>query len=294
MDSFPIPTGRHATVAVPAPGSGPQSWAGAPSAALDDDGAVLLAYRARRLTADGPVDHNAVARAADGEHFETVVELDRHRWGAVMVERPALVRRPGGGWRLYVSCATPESKHWWVGALDADDLTGLADAEVRHVFDGDAETAVKDPVVRFDGERWHAWLCCHLLDRPGHEDRMNTAYATSADGLTWDWRGTVLTGTAGRWDARGARLTCVLPDGRAAYDGRANAEENWFERTGIAVQGPDGTFTAEPAEPVADLRYLEVLTLPDGGRRLYYEARLDDESHELRSELVAPVGSAAG
>jgi len=33
-------------VAVPAPGAGPGCWAGAPSAALDDDGAVLLADEA--------------------------------------------------------------------------------------------------------------------------------------------------------------------------------------------------------------------------------------------------------
>ncbi|GAA2807777.1 hypothetical protein [Nonomuraea dietziae] len=49
---------------------------------------------------------------------------------------------------------------------------------------------------------------------------MTTAYATSQDGLRWQWFGTVLTGRPGSWDARGARLTSVLPDGRACYDGR--------------------------------------------------------------------------
>jgi hypothetical protein len=42
---------------------------------------------------------------------------------------------------------------------------------------------------------------------------------------------------------------------------------------------------------VADVRYLEVLELPDGGYRICYEARLPDESHELRTELIAAGGS---
>jgi hypothetical protein len=115
---------------------------------------------------------------------------------------------------------------------------------------------------------------------------MTTAYATSADGLDWQWHGTVLTGRPGTWDARGARLTAVLPDGRAAYDGRATKEENWFERTGLAQRRPDGRYEAIGDEPVSDARYLEVLPIPSGGCRIYYEARLPDESHELRTELI--------
>jgi hypothetical protein len=34
------------------------------------------------------------------------------------------------------------------------------------------------------------------------------------------------------------------------------------------------------------VRYLDVLTLPGGGYRIWYEARLPDESHELRTELI--------
>jgi len=163
-----------------------------PSAALDDDSAILLAYRVRNGH-DG-TDETLLARSPDGECFTTLVALPEGRFGAMAVERPALVRRADGGWRLYVCCATPESKHWWIGALDAQTPDGFEDAEVRMVFAGDERTAVKDPLVRRTGSGWEAWVCCHLLDVPGAEDRMNTAYATSADGLRWDWHGTVLEG----------------------------------------------------------------------------------------------------
>lgn len=282
---FPLPGAGHATVAVPAPGKGPQRWAGAPSSLVDDDGSLLLAYRVR-----AEEDYNVIARSVDGRTFTTLGVLTRDRFGAAMVERPALVRTGSGAWRLYVSCATPGTKHWWVGVLEAATPEGLSEATVRPVFEGDGDTAVKDPVVRRapDGG-WEAWLCCHILTEPGHEDRMFTAYATSGDGLRWQWHGEVLAGRHGAWDARGARLTSVLPDGRACYDGRASAEENWFERTGLAAWEAAGRrLHPVGGAPVADVRYLDVLPLPGGGHRLFYEARLPDESHELRTELIAP------
>jgi len=285
VDPFPLP-GVRGAVAVPAPAPGPQNWAGAASAALDEDGSFVVAYRLR--WADGPSDANVIARSVDGERLETVATLDKERFGAAMVERPALVRLDDGRWRLYVCCATPNSKHWWIGVVESASVEGLAGEDVRRVFPGDERTGVKDPLIRRRDGRWHAWICCHPLDVPDEEDRMTTAHATSDDGLAWDWHGTVLGGRPGRWDARGARVTAVLPDGRAAYDGRATKEENWFERTGVA-EGAPGPLVAVGDEPVSAARYLEILPLPDGGYRIWYEHLLPDESHELRTELVEPL-----
>jgi hypothetical protein len=279
---LPLPGSGRAAVAVPAPGAGPGCWTGAPSAALDGDGGVLLAYRVRDVERRGAAV--VVAHASDGERFEPVATLDKDRFGAESLERPALVRTDDR-WRLYVCCATPGSKHWWIDALDAADAGGLPRAEPRTVFPGDERTGVKDPVVRREGGRWRAWVCCHPLDEPGEEDRMTTALATSDDGLAWRWEGTVLAPRPGAWDARGARVTAVLPDGRAFYDGRATKEENFHERTGVAEPGAGG-LAARGDAPVADVRYLDALLLPGGGWRLYYEAPLPDGSHELRTELI--------
>jgi hypothetical protein len=157
-------------------------------------------------------------------------------------------------------------------------------------------------VIRRRGGAWHAWICCHPLEPPGEEDRMRTAHAAGADGLDWAWHGTVLEGRAGTWDARGARVTAVLPDGRASYDGRATKEENFSERTGLALPqaaaapaAPDAPEVSGAAlaslgdRPLADARYLDVLELPGGAHRLYYEAPLADGSHELRTELIPPA-----
>lgn len=90
---------------------------------------------------------------------------------------------------------------------------------------------------------------------------------------------------------RGARLTSILPDGRAASDGRATAEENWFERTGLAQPTDQpGHFAQIENSPILDVRYLDVIPLPAGDFRIYYEARLPDESHELCTEFI-PAGA---
>ena len=287
MTGFPLPGMGRAVVAVPAPGDGPGYWAGASSAALDEDGGLVVGYRVRNGH-DG-IDQTVIARSPDGETFTTVATLDQSRFGAQWMERPAVVRTEQGRWRLYVCLGTPESKHWWIEVLEADDPAGFETEQARPAFPGDERTAVKDPIVRLVDGRWHAWICCHPLDVPGAEDRMSSAYATSDDGLEWEWHGTVLTGRPGAWDARGARLTTVLPDGRAAYDGRASAEENWFERTGLARStGQQGHFAQIEGSPIVDVRYLDVLPLGDGGYRMWYEARLPDESHELRTEVIRP------
>lgn len=279
-----------ATVLEPA-ATVPGSWVGAPSA-VRDAGRIHLAYRLRRPVGAGRGYANIVARwPSDGTGAEAVVRREQH--AAESLERPCLVRT-AGGWRLYISCATPGSKHWRVDLLAAPTIDALPDAVAVTVLPGDASTAVKDPVIVVDDRGWHLWASCHPLDDPAATDRMTTEYATSADGVQWSRQGTALAGSAG-WDARGVRFADVLQlaDGYLAfYDGRATEQENWEERTGAALAntlaGPwrkvDGPVFVSP-HGTGGLRYLSAV--PDGdGVRVFYESARADGSHELRTQLI--------
>ncbi len=272
-------------------------WAGAPSA-VTHLGDLYLAYRLRRPITAGRGFATVVARVRNGVELDTmaVIERDRHR--ADSLERPALVRSDDGRWRLYISCATSNSRHWRVDLLEAETIGQLPDATPVTVLPGDESMAVKDPVIRRDQDGWHLWASCHPLGDPDATDRMSTRYARSRDGREWVWEGTALGGTPGTWDARGVRFADVrdTSDGfLALYDGRASAAENFEERTGAAfadsLAGPwrptPGPAFVSP-HGTGGLRYLSTTADPAGGLRVFYESARPDGSHELRTQL-APV-----
>jgi hypothetical protein len=288
-----MPQADSSVIAVAAPGTGPGTWTGAPSAALGADGQIYLAYRLRRPEGHGRGYAVAVARSGDGVRFETLLTISREAFGAESLERPALVLAPDGAWRLYLSCATPGTKHWRVEMIEARHPAAFDPQQSRVVLPGDGKTGVKDPVIVFDGDMWHLWAAVHPLADPAEADRMATDYASSADGVAWTWQGTALSPRPGEWDSRGTRVTAVrLAPGSvvAYYDGRATKSENFEERTGIATgTGPGqlnahGPIAQSPYGP-GGLRYVSILRLPDSRERYYYEMTRPDGAHELRTEL---------
>jgi hypothetical protein len=292
-----LPRIMGSEVAVAAPGEGPGYWVGA-SSAVEHDGVMYLAYRLRYPVELGRGQGVVLARSEDGVKFREIGRIEKDVMDAESLERPALVRTPEGTWRLYLSCATTGTKHWRVELLEADDPAGFDAGTRRVVLPGDKHWGVKDTVIQWRDGRWQMWATCHPLDEKDQEDRMVSRYATSADGVVWEWaKGTALKPRPGAWDQRGARVTAVrFVDGGvvALYDGRASAAENYEERTGIAVgAGPDVLEAVGPADaPLVQspegkgLRYIDVVPLAAGGFRLYYEMARPDGAHELRTEVV--------
>ena len=155
------------------------------------DGVFWLAYRVRRPLDEGRGVSVAIARSTDGVRFNPVGEVGRDAFGAASFERPVIMPTDAG-WRLYLSCATPESKHWWIEALDAPRPERLARGRRRVVLPGDAGWAVKDPVIlRRRTASGRCGSAATRCTRPGEEDRMVTRYATSRGRAELDrpWRG---------------------------------------------------------------------------------------------------------
>jgi len=81
---FPLPGSAAPAVAAVAPGDGPGYWAGASSAALDEDGTFVIGYRVRNGH-DG-VAETVIARSEDGERFTTVTTLEQSEFGGHMTD----------------------------------------------------------------------------------------------------------------------------------------------------------------------------------------------------------------
>jgi hypothetical protein len=276
-----------------APGTG--NWIGAASA-LVHDGHIYLAYRDRHPVNKGRGNQAYVARSPidNGVHFETLCAIDKADMDAESLERPALDVTPDGDWDLYLSCATFNSKHWRIERLRASRPEGFSATARETIFPGSAEFGIKDPVLLRSHYRGHdrdqgrdqglrIWATLHPLT----EGDDNADQMISVDALTCE---RVMVPQPGTWYSRGMRITAVLGE-YAYFDGRASAAQNYEERTGIAKW--NGSRYIAEAGPVSSpfgggaLRYVSVITLPDGLLRMYYESATEYGSHELRTELRA-------
>ena len=296
-----------------APGAGPGYWAGACSA-LQADGKFYLYYRLRKPRDLGRGYECRIADSLDGLSFTDIWSAKKEEFGTSSVERASLFKTLEGSYRLYISYVDPADNRWRIDVMEADSPSGLKPTARKKVLTGPevGVEGVKDPVVLLMG-RMHYMIVSYASPTPagksaGHEEmhgtgdayntglvKSYTGLATSGDGLSFEWQGNILDVGRG-WDAYESRITCLIyspPVFNAFYDGIARVEENYEERTGLAMSLDLRTFEKITLDGPAlvsphasgSLRYIDAVQL---GNRIYYyyEMARPDGAHDLMVNMV--------
>lgn len=291
-------------------------WAGAPSALFDGrEKAFFLYYRLRKPRELGRGAICAIARSEDGIKFETIWQATKEDFGSPSIEKSALFISPERRYRLYVSYVDGETNKWRVDLLEADSFEKLDPSSRRKVFTPEdvGIEGIKDPFVIMVGRAYYMILSYAPSPKALSEDlrermhatadvyntgitKSHTGLAISLDGVNFQWLGDIFSPRESGWDAYAARIGSLLytpPAFMAFYDGSASVEENYEEKTGLAITfdlvhyhrlTPEGPILTSP-HASGSLRYLDAL--PHEGRiYFYYEYARPDGSHELRVNVV--------
>jgi hypothetical protein len=279
----------------------PEWWSGAPSVAVAGDGTFYLAARMREgRSPRGRRGYEIrLLKSADGRRFEPIRSLRREDAGVPVFERPALRRDPHTGrFRLY-GCAGLE-KGWAILRFgDVDDPAEFDPATARPVLAAECPddgfvhvTGYKDPVVHWDGERWHLFvIACDRVERIRH--------FTGADGEPWQPTGRTVLENAG-WHDYFTRPASVvpLPVGYLfVYEGSALSWRDpvYNIATGLAYSPDLRSFVdLTPEQPLLrsttpgdyhTWRYSDWV-LHDGRLYVYFEAARPNNTNELRVAVL--------
>ncbi|MBN1347079.1 MAG: hypothetical protein JXQ73_30590 [Phycisphaerae bacterium] len=276
----------------------PEWWAGAPSVLLTENGTFYLAARMRE--GDSPRGLRGyeirILRSTDGRRFEPFHRIRREDAKVSGFERPALVRDPKTGkFKLY-GCSGFE-RGWVILKFDdADDPADFDPTTARPVLvanyldDGFFHvTGYKDPVVFWDGERWHLFVIgCDRIERIHH--------FVSGDGEAWQPApGRTVLENAG-WHNCYTRPASVLPMAVGYLFVYEGSDIEWRDpvyniATGLAYSPDLETFIdLTPNKPVFKSttpgdyhtwRYSHWLTVGDEVF-VYFEAARPNNTNEVR------------
>ncbi len=311
------------------PGSGPGYWVGAASVIYDQESKnFYLYYRLRRPRGEEPDRGYAchIAQSKDGQNFSPIWQAEKRQFQSLSVERAALMKTSSGTYRLYISFVDVADGKWKIDCMEAASPDkfepherfaasgGQVPGRQRRPLDPDelGLAGVKDPYIWRLGDKYYFFVSYAPQPEesaPSAEADLhksgdvfatgltssNTGLATSEDGINFTYEGDVLSPGDG-WDAGASRLTSILqlPSAYLAfYDGAVSVEENYEEKTGVALTYDLRNFkrlsTEQPLltspHSSGSLRYMTALSVGEE-TYLYYEYARPDGSHELRMNKV--------
>ncbi|MGH2353944.1 MAG: hypothetical protein ACRDJN_20255, partial [Chloroflexota bacterium] len=126
---------EQGTTIVEPTGQGSGYWVGAPGAVYDPESRrFYLYYRVRVPRELGRGIECRIAESADGEHFQTIWSEKKQDVPTDSMERAALVKRPEGGWLLYLSYVDPATAKWRIDVAQAAHPSEFKLAERRKVL----------------------------------------------------------------------------------------------------------------------------------------------------------------
>ncbi len=285
----------------------PEWWAGAPSVAVAPDGTFYLAARMREgRSPRGRRGYEIrLLKSRDGVHFAPVGNLRREDMGVPGLERPSLRWDPRSGRFRLFACAGLE-RGWAVFRFqDAADPADFDPRTVRLVLaaqypdDGFVYvTGYKDPVLHWDGRRWHLFVtAADRVERIRH--------FVSPDGDVWERSGPVLENAG--WHHFFTRPASVLPLSVGYLFVYEGSSLDWHDpvyniATGLAYSPDLETFVdLTPREPLLrsttpgdyhTWRYSDWI-LHEGRLYVYFEAARPNNTSELRVAVLdaARVGT---
>lgn len=293
-------------------------WSGCPSVLYEPKSErFLLTYRQRRPRGDARTERGwrcAIAESEDGRQFRDIWSVEKTEIGSLSMERCSLLPRPDDGYELYLSYVDPADNRWRIDVLSAKSPGDFAIEERRLALTA-ASTGtegVKDPYTVQVGPAVFMFVSfakAGMFTEEGRREAHATGDIYNVGGTTFPtglatrvagqerfhWHGEVLAVGEG-WDRYQARLTSVVArDGvfLGFYDGSGSVEENYEERSGLAVSfdmcswvrlTPDGPWTGSP-DRGRSVRYVDSVQVGDEWF-VYYEYAADDGSHELRLARV--------
>jgi hypothetical protein len=293
-------------------------WAGGPGVYYaEDEKGWYLTYRIRRprgVTPDRGGEAR-IARSTDLQDWKDVWSVTKDKYNSASIERSAIRKGTDGKWRYFTSYVDPTDGRWCVSCLKADEVSKLEPARVQSIFKAASLEleGIKDPwILSYEGA-FYMFLSIALptskTTRKSHStlDIYNTGECLSATGLAisrdldnWQWQGPIFKPGATGWDRYCRRINSVVPYQQkfiAFYDGSASHDENYEEKTGLAISSDLRRWEClSPSSPVltsphssGSLRYLDAQPAHDSPTDLnvFYEFARSDSAHDLRLTKIS-------
>ena len=292
-------------------------WVGAPSVLYDEEKKKFyLYYRFRQPRGVNP-DRGFechIAESEDGIRFSNIWEAKKENFPTSSVEKSSLFKTPDGKYLLYISYVDQKDNRWRIDVMESNEISAFKLSNRKKIFTADDISAegIKDPYVfSFKGKYYMIVsyaptpsIVTNELRKKMHETgdvyntgktKSHTGLAESHDGINFRWLGDILSPGNG-WDSYASRISSLIyypPLFVAFYDGSKSVEENYEEKTGIAVTmdlkhykrlTEEKPYLVSP-HGSGSLRYMDAV---DMGKKVfyYYEYSREDGSHELRVNII--------